>query len=47
MGTRERRLEPGAEAPDFEAEAFDGRVVRLSGLAARGPVVLVFLRGFS
>jgi peroxiredoxin len=36
----------GEAAPDFELEDLQGGRVRLSALAARGPVVLVVLRGF-
>ncbi|MCX5852533.1 MAG: hypothetical protein NT072_10860 [Deltaproteobacteria bacterium] len=40
-------LGTGAAAPDFDAVAFDGRKISLSILRKEGPVVLVFLRGFS
>jgi peroxiredoxin len=40
-------LAVGAAAPDFEAVSQDGRKVILSELRQQGPVVLVFLRGFS
>jgi peroxiredoxin Q/BCP len=36
----------GDTAPDFELSSFAGDKVRLSTLAANGPVVLVVLRGF-
>lgn len=35
-----------ATAPDFQATAQDGKVVSLSGLREKGPVVVVFYRGF-
>jgi peroxiredoxin len=38
-------LQTGAQAPDFQLEGYDGQVVRLSSLTARGPVVLTFFRG--
>ena len=37
----------GAAAPDFEAISQDGRKITLSSLRQQGPVMLVFLRGFS
>ena len=40
-------LSTGAMAPDFEALSSDGQKVTLSALRGKGPVVLVFLRGFS
>jgi peroxiredoxin len=40
-------LAVGAAAPEFEAVAQDGRKVSLAELRKEGPVVLVFLRGFS
>jgi peroxiredoxin len=36
----------GQKAPDFSLVAVDGATVRLSGEVARGPVVLVVLRGW-
>jgi peroxiredoxin len=36
----------GQKAPDFSLEALDGAVVRLSAETARGPVVVVVLRGW-
>jgi peroxiredoxin len=47
MSDRTKRLERGAEAPDFRAETFDGKALSLRELTERGPVVLVLLRGFS
>jgi len=46
-----KKLVPGAPAPALgtagtPARAFDGRAVVLSELSARGPVMLVLLRGF-
>jgi peroxiredoxin len=40
-------LAVGMAAPEFEAVAQDSRKVSLSELRQRGPVMLVFLRGFS
>jgi len=37
----------GMAAPEFEAVTHDGRKVTLSELRQQGPVMLVFLRGFS
>ncbi len=37
----------GAPAPEFEAFSQDGRKITLSSLRQQGPVMLVFLRGFS
>ncbi len=36
----------GQKAPDFSLAALDGQMVKLSAEVARGPVVLVVLRGF-
>jgi len=36
----------GDKAPDFELPALDGKKVRLSDVAKKGPVVLVVLRGY-
>ena len=35
------------KAPEFEATAVDGQTIILSSLLNNGPIVLVFLRGFS
>lgn len=35
-------LEPGTPAPDFTADASDGRRYALKTLRAKGPVLLVF-----
>ena len=36
----------GSKAPDFELKTPEGATVSLSSLTAKGPVVLVFLRGY-
>ncbi|MBM3775565.1 MAG: AhpC/TSA family protein, partial [Acidobacteria bacterium] len=36
----------GEQAPDFSLSSLQGKTVRLSGITAAGPVVLVVLRGF-
>lgn len=38
-------LPPGAQAPDFTAEASDGQSYRLRDLLARSRVLLVFYPG--
>jgi len=40
------RLTIGEKAPDFTAATWDGKTVTLSERVKRGPVVLVFIRGF-
>jgi peroxiredoxin len=40
------KLKVGDKAPDFALPNGDGRLVKLSDYLARGPVVLVFYRGF-
>jgi peroxiredoxin len=40
-------LKTADKAPEFEAKAVDGHTISLSFLLNNGPVVLVFLRGFS
>lgn len=40
-------LATGLVAPEFEAVSYDGRKITLSALQQQGPVMLVFLRGFS
>ena len=40
-------LAAGTAAPEFEAVSHDGRKITLSALHQQGPVMLVFLRGFS
>lgn len=41
-----RSPKPGERAPDFTLPNGDGKLVRLSDLTAKGPVVVVFYRGF-
>ncbi len=38
-------LQPGTPAPDFSADASDGRTYRLHQLLENGPVLLVFYPG--
>jgi len=40
-------LTTGITAPQFEAVTSDGQKITLSSLQQHGPVMLVFLRGFS
>ncbi len=40
-------LEKGDEAPEFTASTYDGKDISLSKLEEAGPVVLIFIRGFS
>ena len=40
-------LAAGVAAPEFEAVSYDGRKITLSTLQQHGPVILIFLRGFS
>jgi len=40
-------LAAGMSAPEFETVSYDGSKVTLSTLRQQGPVMLVFLRGFS
>jgi len=40
-------LATGMTAPEFEAVSHDGRKITLSELRQQGPLILVFLRGFS
>jgi len=40
-------LATGVAAPEFEAVSYDGRKITLYALQQQGPVMLVFLRGFS
>ena len=37
----------GMAAPEFDAVSHDGRKITISGLRQQGPLMLVFLRGFS
>ncbi len=41
------RVEIQSPAPDFRLADFRGREVRLSDFRGKGPVVLVFNRGFT
>ena len=45
IGQLERRLQPGAMAPDFLLPGQDGQLVRLTDLIRTGPLALVFIRG--
>ena len=47
MGTHSSTASEGSPAPDFELPDADGNTFRLSAALERGPVVLVFLRGFA
>jgi peroxiredoxin len=40
-------LKINEQAPEFKAAAINGHAITLSSLLKNGPVVLVFLRGFS
>jgi peroxiredoxin len=44
--TGRKTIELDAAAPDFELNSIDGIAVKLSELTAKGPVVLVVLRGY-
>ena len=44
-GLAEKSLQEGAKAPDFTLPNVQGEQVSLSGLLAKGPVVLTFYRG--
>ncbi len=41
------RLNPGSMAPGFTATDSGDRIISLDDLRKEGPLVLVFLRGFS
>lgn len=47
MGNPQDLLKAGDEAPELSARTFDGADISLSALVGQGPVVLVFIRGFS
>ncbi len=47
VAEKTKRLEIGSPAPDFTVDTFDGKTLALADLTGKGPVVLVFLRGFS
>lgn len=42
----EKLLKPNDAAPEFSARDFSGKTVELNKLLKKGPLVLVFLRGF-
>lgn len=44
-GQADKSLQEGAKAPDFTLPNVQGEQVSLSGLLAKGPVVLTFYRG--
>jgi hypothetical protein len=44
-GILDRVVKVGERAPDFTLPDIEGRPVSLTGLLARGPVVLSFFRG--
>lgn len=46
MAVHSRTASVGTMAPDFSLPDRDGTTVNLHDLLAKGPVVLVFLRGF-
>jgi peroxiredoxin len=39
-------LKVGDKAPDFALPDVDGKMIKLSDFVARGPVVVIFYRGF-
>jgi len=41
------KLAIGTNAPEFKAENCFGEAINLSAVRKKGPIVLVFLRGFS
>ena len=45
--TNNKLLEKGNEAPDFTANTYNGSSISLAKLQKAGPVVLIFIRGFS
>ncbi len=47
MSNNNKLLEKGDEAPGFIATTYDGKNISLSKLKKAGPVVLIFIRGFS
>jgi len=47
MAVHSNRAAVGTEAPRFALPDAQGETVTLDDLLARGPVVLVFLRGFA
>lgn len=47
MSNNNKLLEKGDEAPQFTADTYHGTRISLTQLLKSGPVVLVFIRGFS
>jgi peroxiredoxin len=47
MPNNNKWLEKGDAAPEFTANTYDGENISLSKLKKTGPVVLIFIRGFS
>ena len=47
MSNNNKLLEKGDEAPEFTANSYNGNSISLTKLQKAGPVVLVFIRGFS
>jgi peroxiredoxin len=47
MAVHSTRASVGSEAPRFTLPGANGETTALDDLLARGPVVLVFLRGFA
>ncbi len=47
MPNNNKLLERGDEAPDFTANTYNGSSISLKKLQKVGPVVLIFIRGFS
>jgi len=47
MPNNNKLLEKGDAAPEFIANTYDGKNIGLSKLKKTGPVVLIFIRGFS
>jgi len=47
MSNNNKLLEKGDEAPEFTANSYNGNSISLTKLQKVGPVVLIFIRGFS
>ncbi|MBW1848687.1 MAG: redoxin domain-containing protein [Deltaproteobacteria bacterium] len=47
MSNNNKLFEKGDKAPEFIANTYDGKNISLSKLKKAGPVVLIFIRGFS
>jgi len=47
MSNNNKLLEKDDEAPDFTANTYNGSSISLAKLQKAGPVVLIFIRGFS